>query len=499
MPPTSHPVPIPPKARWLALSLLPLVLFGPYYVYDLPGATNRKLQNVWKGQEEGAESAWQLWFGSLYIAHFLPNIFMPFVSVWLIKLVGPRALLAVLVTVAWAGSAMFAFGVQHATFAAMIGGRLILGLAAELLGVAQAGLSRRWVHDDAGLVSTLEWNLFVARLASILNDVISPALAASPGATESSSAWVGSVTCMVSLLAGLVVFALDWSTFGREPESEDKPGEETTASSEPSTETVPPLPTQFYLLTASMLCLAGSTIPFINVASNYAYRHGTNDPVLAGALMAIPDVICVISRPMWASLLDSGSRGGTPFRHVGRALFASGVLIVAAHLCLSGPAPIIGLVLLGIGHSLCSKIWPLIALAVPKGRDVPGSFAIATALMNSSLALGSLLVACAAATDPSYTSTNIILSGLATAGALLGAALDLADINFVAPKPESEEHHQASVSLEEPVQGASASGDVLRRRTWGSRVSYEVYIPEAGMIRMDVGEDEGERGVSWSY
>ncbi|RKO88841.1 hypothetical protein BDK51DRAFT_27575 [Blyttiomyces helicus] len=227
--------------------------------------------------------------------------------------------------------------------------------------------------------------------------------------------------------------------------------------------------------------------------------------------MAIPDIICVISGPLWAPLVDRAKGRGAPL-----LILLSGALIATAHICLSAPAPILGLVLLGIGYGLCSKIfWPLIEPAVPDSRDVLDALAIATALMNLGLALGSLLVASAAATDSSYYSANIILAGFATAGALLGAALWALDHRRKNTDPadadaESEEDWEGRC-------GPGSVGDPTRRASGTARwvTSGRMYMCEEdghgavrlsfddanglaiGVLAEDAVEDGRERRVSW--
>ncbi|KAJ3118756.1 hypothetical protein HDU96_009345 [Phlyctochytrium bullatum] len=140
-----------------------------YYCYDTPGSINVPLQK-WLGSEYDLFQ-WQI--NLLYSAYSLPNIFLPLVGGLFVDFLGPSRMLMVFSVLVCTGQALFAAGLAMKNFWLMVFGRLVFGLGGESLEVAQARIVTDW-FKGRGLAFALGLNLSFARIATALNDNISP-------------------------------------------------------------------------------------------------------------------------------------------------------------------------------------------------------------------------------------------------------------------------------------------------------------------------------------
>lgn len=114
------------------------------------------------------------------------------------------------------GQALFAVGLQGRSSGWALVGRLLLGIGGESLGVAQARITAKWFMGNELALST-GVNLAVARLGSVANDLISPALAirySIPLALQ-----FGFLTCLFSFLCTVVLVILDTKYEHESPEN----------------------------------------------------------------------------------------------------------------------------------------------------------------------------------------------------------------------------------------------------------------------------------------
>ncbi|KAF9191378.1 hypothetical protein BGZ49_003561 [Haplosporangium sp. Z 27] len=89
----------------------------------------------------------------------------------------------------------------------MVLGRLVFGIGGECLEVAQAKITTDW-FKARWLGFALGLNLSFARIATAMNDNISPTIATSNGGVVAAS-WTGFAVCVISLVCGIVLSHLD--------------------------------------------------------------------------------------------------------------------------------------------------------------------------------------------------------------------------------------------------------------------------------------------------
>ncbi|KND04207.1 uncharacterized protein SPPG_01640 [Spizellomyces punctatus DAOM BR117] len=200
----------PHPRRWVMLAFTSAILIGNYYVYDTPAALNRFLRQTFSIPY----AEWQHHLGILYASYSLPNVVMPFVAGGLVERYGPHKVLTTLSLLVVLGAGLFAVGVQERAFGIMALGRGLLGIAGESLGVAQARITCRYFTGQE-LALALGINLSIARLGSVLNDVVSPLISTSSyfGTIEEgtvAAVWIGFALCVFSMLSGIYVVLSDF-------------------------------------------------------------------------------------------------------------------------------------------------------------------------------------------------------------------------------------------------------------------------------------------------
>lgn len=171
---------------------------------------------------------WQL--NLLYSVYSAPNIILPLVGGILVDRLGPNITLGAFSSLVCIGSSIFALGVSTRTFPLMLFGRLIFGLGGESLEVAQAKITTEWfrgrgivlskLHGDMthsllimlnvnliGLGFALGLNLSSARIATAMNDNLSPYILETFGIT--AAVWNGFIICLLSFLSAVLVIILN--------------------------------------------------------------------------------------------------------------------------------------------------------------------------------------------------------------------------------------------------------------------------------------------------
>ncbi|KAF9583166.1 hypothetical protein BGW38_010118 [Lunasporangiospora selenospora] len=192
------------RRHWVVLLLACLLLFGNYYSYDTPAALNVQLRE-WLGTDYATH---QFHLNLLYSVYSFPNIILPLLGGVLIDRLSVSLMLVIFSVLICVGTAIFAIGVSFKAIWVMILGRLVFGIGGECLEVAQAKITTDWFRNR-WLGFALGLNLSSARIASALNDNISPWIARKSGLGVAGAAWVGFIICGFSLGCGCALAYLD--------------------------------------------------------------------------------------------------------------------------------------------------------------------------------------------------------------------------------------------------------------------------------------------------
>lgn len=278
--------------RILVLILACLLLFGNYYCYDIPGALNVQLRE-WLDVDY---DQWQFQMNFLYTTYSLPNLFMPIVGGILVDRVGPTRMLMIFVCIVCVGQILFTWGVSVKTYWLMILGRILFGIGGESLEVAQARITTDWFrHHSLGLALGL--NLTCARLASALNDIISPLVSENTNNSPVASSALGFILCVFSGVCGVLLVLINRRQSRQSQEytslltsssnssdtedntlsvpSEHNSREKTleTADEHVKWTDIRQLPASFWILCLATVALYGAVNPFIHILSGGFLNH----------------------------------------------------------------------------------------------------------------------------------------------------------------------------------------------------------------------------------
>ncbi|KAK9696554.1 hypothetical protein K7432_012402, partial [Basidiobolus ranarum] len=253
---------------------------------------------------------------------------------------GTRKIFIILSGVVILGQLLFTVGLAMHMFPLIFLGRLLLGIGGESLGVAQARITFHWFNTKE-LGFALGINLCFARLGSVFNDLISPYIAEKHGGVNVASCF-GLAMCVFSGFCALLFILADYagevrvkikirqklvmsvsgnkrfsgqfigipengnirsSCFSGFSDGSSRPGDRLEQQMKFSD--IYRFPTEFWILCFVMICFYGSTIPLINVGSDFFQKKWLGkDPITAGALLAIHDLGSTLLVPYSGFLMN---------------------------------------------------------------------------------------------------------------------------------------------------------------------------------------------------
>jgi MFS family permease len=192
------------KIRWVVLFLSCWIMFGNYYAFDNPSALNRPLRGILA--PVGEDELFQYRLSLLYSLYSVPNVVLPFfVGRWLDRL-GSRAILLLLSFLVAAGQLLVAYGLQTSNFSLVVTGRVLFGIGGESLAVAQSRLVTQWFAGKE-LALAIGLNLSIARVGTVVNNVLSPLVA--DRWSVSAAFWVGFLSCLLSFCCTVATIVVD--------------------------------------------------------------------------------------------------------------------------------------------------------------------------------------------------------------------------------------------------------------------------------------------------
>lgn len=145
-------------------------------------------------------------FSLLYTVYSIPNVILPFFGGYFIDKWGARLTLLIFAALITAGQAIFAFGLSIKSWPVMLIGRVVYGFGGESLGVGNSAILSVWFKGKE-LAFAFGLNLSIARLGSVINNVVSPAIAS--GIDIQFALWFGVILCGASVVSVLGISAID--------------------------------------------------------------------------------------------------------------------------------------------------------------------------------------------------------------------------------------------------------------------------------------------------
>lgn len=258
------------------------MLVGSYYCFDIPAAIKQQIDDYL-----GDPGDYETLFSLLYTLYAAPNVILPFFGGYFVDRFGVRLCLLIFTSLIALGQVVVSFGISIKSWPVILTGRLIFGFGGESLTVANSALLAEWFRGRE-LAFAFGINLSVAKLGSVINNLVSPALAKSTGVVF--ACWFGAILCGLSVLFVVITMPIDRHMDEKiRAEAEQMDVEENkkalishvehTNSNHATNSLVNPSPpTQlrdclsfpviFWVLAVSCVVIYGCVLPFNNISSS---------------------------------------------------------------------------------------------------------------------------------------------------------------------------------------------------------------------------------------
>jgi MFS family permease len=187
--------------RWVILILTCTMMIGNYYCYDIPAALNSQMDDYF-----GKPDDYATLFSLLYTVYSIPNVILPFFGGYFVDKLGVRMCLIIFALLITLGQFIFAIGLSAKSWPIMFLGRVVYGFGGENLGVANSAVLSIW-FEGKELALAFGLNLSIARLGSVINNLVSPILA--NGINIQFALWFGVILCGGSVASCILISSID--------------------------------------------------------------------------------------------------------------------------------------------------------------------------------------------------------------------------------------------------------------------------------------------------
>lgn len=389
------------RKRWLVLSLMAILLYGVYYAYNsvvpLADAIIREF-GISRAQ-----------YGLLFSYYSIPNFIIVLIGGILVDKIGIRKAGILFATLCTAGIVLTA---AAPVFKLMLIGRLIYGIGAESLLIAEIKILARWFKGKE-LSFAFGLNVTAVRLSDVSALNLGAHL---PGWTGSMrmTLWVPAIVMFVGYAAFLAYLRLD-----RKRGMGSGLREEEGSADKIVFRDIFKYPASFWYV--SLLCLAFYSLvfPFVAFSSLFLQKKFGLSPGQAGFYGSFVYMATAIITPLFGLVLDKWGKRATVM------LFGS-LIIVPCHLSLglTNFSPLLPMIGLGVSFSLvASALWPSLPLLVEEKR-LGTAFGLTTLLQNAGLTV--FPWAAGKLTDVAggdYTNSMLMFAGLGVVSLILSLLL----------------------------------------------------------------------------
>lgn len=188
--------------RWPILVLACLMLIGSYYCFDIPSALKTQINDYM----QDSSAAYETDFALMYTLYAAPNVILPFFGGYFVDRFGVCLCLLVFTSLIAVGQVIVACGFLLKSWPIILIGRFVFALGGENLIVANSALLADWFKGTE-LAFSFGVNLSVARVGSVVNNILSPSLNNSVGLVFAM--WFGAMTCAGSVVCVMLTIPID--------------------------------------------------------------------------------------------------------------------------------------------------------------------------------------------------------------------------------------------------------------------------------------------------
>ena len=350
-----------------------------------------------KDQFISLNKSFEYYFNLLYSIYSFPNIFLPFFAGVLVTIFGNRIMYLFFGICIMFGHFITCLGCQYRSMTMMLIGRIVFGIGGESINVCQSAMIVKWFYQSS-IALPLGLGITISRLGSVLNDCISPLIA--KNANAAPSFWFGFVMCVISLIAIIAIFIIDYekdikinNNNNNNTEIQVNNSNNTHNNCNKFQHIFKQFNTLYWLLTFLCLTTYGCVMPFNYIAtgfftstvfSSYSLNEGRH---MAGVYMGIPFFIGAIMVPIFGWIIDK-------FGNRSVLTLISGCMCLFTFVLFYLIKPLLPLILLGVTYSIfASVIWPSISIAVDDKESVGMAYGLTTSIQSVGLAVNPLIVA----------------------------------------------------------------------------------------------------------
>jgi MFS family permease len=185
----------------------PLILFTLQLCqcFDEPSALKNQMQAFFAG--DIAKAKFEVYFGLMYSLYSIPNTVLPFIGGVLVDRCGVRLMLVIFYSLIMIGQVLMSTGCSMHSLELMLLGRIVFGLGGECIWIGQTAIIVLWFKDKE-LAFALGIATACGRLGGVLNNQMSPLLAAQGGGVE-LALWSGVGISAIGFLSTLVLVCVD--------------------------------------------------------------------------------------------------------------------------------------------------------------------------------------------------------------------------------------------------------------------------------------------------
>ncbi|KAF2070528.1 hypothetical protein CYY_008160 [Polysphondylium violaceum] len=394
--------------RYFGLLFICLITFASYYIYDIPSAAQKDIQELFKINNSE--------FSIFYSIYCYPNIIIVFFGGFLIDTVfGPRKGGLFFVSLVLVGQIIFSIAGSLESFALAAFGRFIFGLGNESLNVAQSTFCASWFkgRSDINLVTV-------------------------------GALWFGTLVCVISLLSCIVLVILDRIRVSRDGDCDKVLNEPVKIKD------VLKFPISLYFLIMAIVFFYTPLVVFISNSTKFIQTKWPE--YNASSVISVPFIVSAMS-PIIGFVISRVGRN-VSFMALSSTLLAIGHFMIA----FTTINPYYSMFLMGVGYAtMVGSCWSLFPSLVPNDR-MGTAFGFCYALVNAGVAIFSSLIGpILDATDDNYEITESIFLILCILSIVATIILAIIDIKNRAINVSSQEmktkvlelnaHHQY-----EPIQ-----------------------------------------------
>ena len=425
------------KARWTALVLASLSIFGAYYFNYALSSIKPMLESIlgWNSEDFGTYTSAYAWFNVFF--------FMLIFSGFILDKLGIRKTGIGATIVMFVGTALNYWAVKHqfpegaVVNIPLLGamktqvllsslGFAIFGVGTEAIGITISKAVVRWFKGKE-MALAMGMQMSIARMGTALALIISIPLA------KNFTVTAPILFALVVMLLGVISFILFSILDIKLDKSEGKIKEEKSAEDEFKIKDIIFIISNLGFWYIAILCVLfyGAVFPFLFYATDLMVNKYNVSPYLAGAIPALLPFGTMILTPVFGGIYDKYGKGAT-------IMIIGSIILIFVHGVLAIPSLTLWwvaaamVIVLGIGFSLVpSAMWPSVPKIIPE-KQLGTAYAVIFWIQNIGLLFIPLILGFVLnTTNPDVSPNKIIVKnaiGKAYNETLAGDVFSKADI-----------------------------------------------------------------------